>query len=186
MNLGDECLEFPHYTSLIECLRGFFQKKTKQERKVKVNAETGFELSMGKVNKVVSLMNKWFGAMNTRGEIYSSQLYIHTHETLVFCNGSKRSISNLFGFLHKYDASSGQRINKSKGALSLSRKTTAARKIVMQNTSGISAKGFQITYLGAPLYSGKLKRNYFEPLVSKEREVVAVQAQSFPDYDEKA
>lgn len=102
-----------------------------------------------------------------RSSLFRTHL-LYVDETLVFCNGSKRSISNLFGFLHKYDASSGQRINKSKSALFLSRKTTAARKIVMQNTSGISAKGFQITYLGAPLYSGKLKRTYFEPLVSKE------------------
>lgn len=102
-----------------------------------------------------------------RSSLFRTHL-LYADETLVFCNGSKRSISNLFGFLHKYDASSGQRINKSKSALFLSRKTTAARKIVMQNTSGISAKGFQITYLGAPLYSGKLKINYFEPLVSKE------------------
>ena len=72
--------------------------------------------------------------------LHHSFVILYADDTLVFCNGSKRSISNLFGFLHKYEASSGQRINKSKSALFLSRKTTAARKIVMQNTSGISCK----------------------------------------------
>ncbi len=90
--------------------------------------------------------------------IVADHLSSSLDETLVFCNGLKKSISNLFGFLHKYEASSGQRINKSKSARFLSRKTTAARKIVMQNTSGISCKRMKNHLPGCSFVLWKVKK----------------------------
>lgn len=84
---------------------------------------------------------------------------------LIFSNGRIRSLRHLRNFLQKYENSSGQRINLEKSSLFTSKQIKGRKLSQVQQVLGCRVKSFPFVYLGAPLYKGRCKAKYFDPLL---------------------
>ncbi|XP_027062756.1 uncharacterized protein [Coffea arabica] len=88
----------------------------------------------------------------------------YADDVLVFSSANASSLRLVMSVLEEYEASSGQRVNKSKsyflGHASLGR----ARRMVIQRITGFTSGSFPIRYLGYPLFYGRRKREYFAGL----------------------
>ena len=91
-------------------------------------------------------------------------------DMLIFFNVSKKSLEN---FLIQITlVLMKQLINKGKSALYLSKKISYARKLVIQNVSGIPEKEFPFQFDLVPIIKGRLKTIFFSEMVSKVRKKV--------------
>lgn len=94
-------------------------------------------------------------------------------DTMFFCSASSSSSSNLLQILAQYEAASGQMINKSKSAITFSKKTPATMKEEAKLILGISKEGGEGKYLGAPEHFGRKKRDLFTSIVDRIRQRAA-------------
>ena len=62
---------------------------------------------------------------------------------------------------------SGQKINKSKSCFMLHQKVYEVRKEIIRTSTGFIHNQFQVTYLGEPLYSGRLTTRLFDELMGQ-------------------
>ncbi|XP_035546844.1 uncharacterized protein LOC118348725 [Juglans regia] len=106
----------------------------------------------------------WFSIM--RNETF-------TDDILIFVNGSKRSTKNLVHILETYEKWSGQIISKDKSALFMSKRISLIRKRGLLRLMGFKEGIFPVTYLGAPLVSGRLTSRIMELLIEKIRKKIA-------------
>lgn len=88
-------------------------------------------------------------------------------DTILFCNGSKRSIREVMDILKEYELISGQLINKNKSNFSMNDSTDANTLTRIQQLTGMRHQSFLITYLGCPLFAGKKKLSHFSGLINK-------------------
>ncbi|XP_060170788.1 uncharacterized protein LOC132601740 [Lycium barbarum] len=88
-------------------------------------------------------------------------------DTILFCNGGRTSIRLMLKTLAKYEAISGQKINKAKCSFSVAIKTDLETISRLETLTGMKYEPLPIKYLGCPLYSGRKKNEYFSAMVSK-------------------
>lgn len=86
-------------------------------------------------------------------------------DMLLFSNGRIRSLKNLRDMLQKYEHSSGQRIHLEKSSLYASKNISGRKLNRLQLILGCQIKQLPCTYLGATLYKGRNKAEYFERLM---------------------
>jgi hypothetical protein len=88
-------------------------------------------------------------------------------DLVIFTKGNRRSLRSLFDFLNRYEAASGQRINKSKSSCYVSRRCPSDRIRVLAHLTGIPFSSLPFKYLGCWLFHGRRKRVYFQHIVDK-------------------
>lgn len=69
----------------------------------------------------------------------------------------KKNAQAVNDILEKYEACSGQVINKEKSAILFSKNTNQRQKREMMDIMGITAEGLKGRYLGLPAYCWKIK-----------------------------
>jgi len=91
---------------------------------------------------------------------------LYADDIMIFCKGIHSNIQNLTDLFIKYAQVSGQCVNPSKssiygGAISNHRLSSIATQI------GFKIGSLPFTYLGVPIFKGKPKTFYFQPLVDR-------------------
>lgn len=86
-----------------------------------------------------------------RGGPATSSHILFADDTIIFTNGSKRSLKRLM------ESTSGQLINKALAAVFVQ----TSRAQIVAGTLGFARKDLPIQYQGAPLFSGSIKKAYF-------------------------
>lgn len=102
-----------------------------------------------------------------RYEVSLSHL-LYADNVFIFTNGAARSLKNLIALLHEHEKFSGQLINKGKSGFYMHDKFQHRAPIIARAT-GLQRKEFPLIYLGVPIYYGRMKAIYFEPLIEKFR-----------------
>ncbi|KAI9170044.1 hypothetical protein LWI28_021597 [Acer negundo] len=94
-------------------------------------------------------------------------------DILIFVNGGKRSIRRLVEILGVYESWSRQVISKEMSALFPSKHISSSRTCSLLRLTGFREGKFPVTYLGAPLMSGRLTTRIIDPFVEQVRNKVA-------------
>lgn len=102
-----------------------------------------------------------------RNKVSVSHLF-YADDVLLFTNGSDNSLRNLMQLLQAYEKSSGQSINRNKNGFFIHNKYQRQAPIIARIT-GLSRQEFPFTYLGLPIFYGRSKAIYYEPLEAKVR-----------------
>lgn len=102
-----------------------------------------------------------------RNQISLSHLF-YADDILLFTNGVNNSLRSLMQLLQSYELSSGQRINRSKSAFYIHNKYQR-REPMIASATGLRRNNFPFIYLGLPIFYGRPKSVYYEPLVDKVR-----------------
>lgn len=110
--------------------------------------------------------------VTARGCIAPSHL-LFADDTVIFTNGRRNSLKNLMEFLGRYEAASGQLINKTKSCFVIHRNAPRCRVDMIGSVVGFPRKELPIMYLGAPLFAGAPKASFFTFLVDKIRKQIA-------------
>lgn len=90
-------------------------------------------------------------------------------DILIFCNGSKRAVELVRGFLSHFERVSGQLVNNSKSCFVTSYKASPSRISIIKRALGFQQGKLPITYLGIPLSKGRKYTLLFDELVAKIR-----------------
>jgi len=91
-----------------------------------------------------------------------------TDDTILFCNGNKRSMWMVLNTLATYEKISGQLIiNKNKSCFSMNSKTKLVTINMMKRIIGMRYQQFPIKYLGCPLTTGRKKIELYSDIVNK-------------------
>ncbi|KAK4841187.1 hypothetical protein QYF36_000342 [Acer negundo] len=109
---------------------------------------------------------------------FGSAFYID-YDILIFVNGGKRSIRRLVEILGVYESWSRQVISKEMSALFPSKHISSSRTCSLLRLTGFREGKFPVTYLGAPLMSGRLTTRIIDPFVEQVRNKVASFGGSF-------
>lgn len=88
-------------------------------------------------------------------------------DVVICCNGHRRSLCKHTKLLSAYARSSGQAINASKSSFYVARSTLHTRVLDIAALLGYWVGTLPIAYLGYPLYFGRKKKQFFDPLVAK-------------------
>lgn len=102
-----------------------------------------------------------------RNELSITHLF-YADDVLLFTNGTEQSLRNLRFLLQEHENSSGQLISQAKSAFYLHDKYQR-RSSVIARVMGLRRQPFPFIYLGVPIFYGRVKNIYFEPLVDKVR-----------------
>lgn len=92
---------------------------------------------------------------------------LYADDSIIFLNGSKRSVTNLLEFLGRYEQSTGQSINNSKCCFMVSKKMPISAINRLKIQTGYQYKDFSLLYLGIPLFKGRLKVVHFKYLIDR-------------------
>lgn len=101
-----------------------------------------------------------------RGVLPISHL-LFADDTVIFLNGSRRSVVNLMNFMQSYELASGQKVSKGKSSRYVS-PNLPVTSLIMHNT-GMLIKAFPFIYLACPISYGRIKNIYFKPSLAKMR-----------------
>ena len=88
-------------------------------------------------------------------------------DTMFFLEASHGRCAALITILSKYEAASGQVINKEKSAITFSRKTPPELKVLIKDDLLIYKEGGTGKYLGLPEHFGRRKRDLFSSVVDR-------------------
>lgn len=91
----------------------------------------------------------------------------YADNTLVFTIGRLRSLRHLKRLLLQYEASSRQQINFQKYALYHTKNLSTSRIAGIVPLLGCQPKNLPFTYLGAPIFKGRTKPEYFQDIFRK-------------------
>lgn len=91
-------------------------------------------------------------------------------DTMFFGKSNSESCKTLCQILSRYEAASGQSINKAKSAITFSSKTNVAAKNRVKRELNISNEGGIGKYLGLPEHFGRRKRDIFAEIVDRIRQ----------------
>ncbi|CAM8943762.1 unnamed protein product [Rhodiola kirilowii] len=94
---------------------------------------------------------------------------LYADDILLFTNGSKRSIERLMSMVNSFCNWTGQALNNSKSSIFLPQDISTARRRTLLQTTGFTEGRFPTTYLGAPLFPGRVKIEYFQRLEDQSR-----------------
>lgn len=98
---------------------------------------------------------------------------LYVDDILIFANGNKRSMKDLVRTLETYEKWSGQLISKDKSAMFLSKHISSTRRCGLLRITGYKEGFFPVTYLGAPLVSGRLTSTILEPIIETIRSKIS-------------
>lgn len=87
----------------------------------------------------------------------------YADDVLLFTNGSGSSLRNLMSLIRAYGASSGHEINTHKSAFYVGN-NAANRMRAISSITGIKHKQLPFTYLGVPIFNGRMKALYLNTL----------------------
>ncbi|XP_019237809.1 PREDICTED: uncharacterized protein LOC109217963 [Nicotiana attenuata] len=85
----------------------------------------------------------------------------------VIVNGTRSSLQRIMWILNNYENTSGQQINRHKSHFMSSPRAFQSTIRRVQSITGFTKKTSPLTYLGCPLYIGRLRISHFNNLTSK-------------------
>ncbi|CAA7050644.1 unnamed protein product [Microthlaspi erraticum] len=91
-------------------------------------------------------------------------------DTMFFCRSDTKSCIELMKIIHKYEAASGQKINKAKSAITFSSKTNNTVKRDAKAILGIQKEGGLGKYLGLLEHFGRKKKDLVSLIVDRIRQ----------------
>jgi len=91
---------------------------------------------------------------------------LYADDVLIFCAGTKQNIRCLLKIFNDYSEVSGQIINNSKSRFYAGAMTTS-RSQMIAGMLGFSAGTIPFSYLGCPIFKGKPKGIFFQPIVDR-------------------
>jgi hypothetical protein len=91
---------------------------------------------------------------------------LYTDDVMLFCKGTSANIEILSSFFAKYAQISGQHINPQKSTI-FAGSISQARIINIASSLGFCIGSLPFLYLGVPIFKGKPKAIYFQPLMDK-------------------
>ncbi|KAL9666177.1 hypothetical protein QQ045_000501 [Rhodiola kirilowii] len=92
---------------------------------------------------------------------------LYADDLLLFTNGSKPSLNQLKDLVKEFCTISGQALNNEKSLVFFSKDITPIRKKDILDLTGFSEGTLPVPYLGAPLFRGIAKIEYFSYLVDR-------------------
>ncbi|KAL9691450.1 hypothetical protein QQ045_011874 [Rhodiola kirilowii] len=100
------------------------------------------------------------------GAVQVSHL-LYVDDILIFSNGSKHSLERLLTIINQFCTNSGQQLNPTKSTIFFDEHILYARRRTILQTTSFIAGTFPTTYIGAPLFPGRVKIEYFQGLEDK-------------------
>ncbi|KAL9683268.1 hypothetical protein QQ045_015087 [Rhodiola kirilowii] len=94
---------------------------------------------------------------------------LYADDMLLFTNGSMDSVESLMGVFHRFCTWSGQRLNTAKSLLFIDQNVDVDSKQALLQYTGFLEGSLPTTYLGAPLFPGRVKIQYFSALEDRVR-----------------
>jgi len=91
---------------------------------------------------------------------------LYVDDIMVFCKGSASNIQNLIDIFLRYAQASGQHVNPQKSSI-FSGSISHQRLSQISNLTDFSIGSLPFTYLGVPIFKGKAKTTYFQPIADK-------------------
>ncbi|XP_042946095.1 uncharacterized protein LOC122279481 [Carya illinoinensis] len=92
---------------------------------------------------------------------------MYADDIFIFANGGKRTMKGLMEALYKYEAWTGQVLNKEKSPIFFSKRILVPRKHSLLYFTGFTDGSFPFKYLGVPIVDGRLKACDFGELLGK-------------------
>jgi hypothetical protein len=91
---------------------------------------------------------------------------LYADDVMLFCKGNSSNIQVLSNFFARYAEISGQVINPQKSTIFVG-SMTSTRLQSIADSLGFNIGTLPFLYLGVPIFKGKPKASYFQPLVDK-------------------
>ncbi|KAL9681577.1 hypothetical protein QQ045_013362 [Rhodiola kirilowii] len=104
---------------------------------------------------------------------------LYADDLLIFSNGSINSMRNLHHLILEFCSISGQALNPQKSTIFFSKNIQYDRKADLLILTGFSEGVFPISYLGAPLFRGGARIDFFDYLVDKAQRKIAGWSRNF-------
>ncbi|XP_055835056.1 uncharacterized protein LOC129903519 [Solanum dulcamara] len=104
-------------------------------------------------------------SMSTKGSNINHLSY--ADDIVIFSSENSRSLKLIMKQIHKYEKSSGQRVNDDKSFFLTSPKAGSYKINRISDITYFRNKDFPFTYLGYPIYIGRKKVEYFDNMLSK-------------------
>ncbi|XP_043710187.1 uncharacterized protein LOC122659103 [Telopea speciosissima] len=98
---------------------------------------------------------------------------LYADDTIIFTRGLRGSLKQIMGLLCRYEGSSGQLVNWQKSCFVVGARASMAKALMVGAVTGFLRRSLPITYLGAPLHSGRVRIDLFNSMVAKIRNRVA-------------
>ncbi|KAL6187555.1 hypothetical protein ACLB2K_038953 [Fragaria x ananassa] len=117
--------------------------------------------------KVISLVVEVHTISSPRGVCVPSHV-LFADDVMVFCRGDQRSLNAIMQFFEEYGLNSGQIINRAKSSVFIS-KHIQRRQHSIVSSLGMKLGSTPFTYLGVPIFRGKPRSSYFQPITDKIR-----------------
>ncbi|KAL6190669.1 hypothetical protein ACLB2K_037063 [Fragaria x ananassa] len=89
-------------------------------------------------------------------------------DVMVFCRGDQRSLNAIMQFFEEYGLNSGQIINRAKSSVFISKHIQRRQQSIVSSL-GMKLGSTPFTYLGVPIFRGKPRSSYFQPITDKIR-----------------
>ncbi|KAL9689689.1 hypothetical protein QQ045_010078 [Rhodiola kirilowii] len=89
---------------------------------------------------------------------------LYADDLLLFTNGTEQSIENLMHMINRFCTWTGQALNSSKSNIFFPQAMDIEHRQDLLQATGFSEDKFPTTYLGAPLFPGCVKIEYFQKL----------------------
>ncbi|KAL9682438.1 hypothetical protein QQ045_014236 [Rhodiola kirilowii] len=94
---------------------------------------------------------------------------LYADDMLIFSNGLKPSIERLLSLINHFCTNSGQQLNPSKSIIFFDENIPEDRRLTILQATNFTPGIFPTTYLGAPLFPGRVKIAYFQNVEDKIR-----------------
>lgn len=91
---------------------------------------------------------------------------LYADDVLIFCTGTKRNLRILLTIFNKYSAVSGQIINVAKSRFFMGA-MTGSRTQMIASLLGFNVGTLPFTYLGCPIFRGKLRVSHFKTITDR-------------------
>jgi hypothetical protein len=91
---------------------------------------------------------------------------LYADDIMVFCKGSSANVKNLTNLFVRYAQTSGQIVNPQKSSI-YSGSIPPQRLTQISHLTGFQIGTLPFTYLGVPIFEGKAKTIYFQPIADK-------------------
>lgn len=169
VNLISNCLHSQHFSVNVNgSLCGFF-KASRGLRQGDPISPSLFILAEEVLNRGLKFFF-YRGLVNFFNASRSSMKITHllfTDDTLIFLNSGKKSLVNLLCFIQRYELASGKKVNKQKSSIFVSSKMPHSHSFLLSTMSSMVVKdsSFSFSYLGCPIFKGRVKCSYFANIV---------------------
>lgn len=90
----------------------------------------------------------------------------YADDIMVFCKGTRKNLGMLMSFFVEYGQMSSQYLSLDKCKYYAS-SMSSRRRLEVSNTLGFKARTLLFTYLGVPIFTGKLRVTFLLPLADK-------------------